>query len=60
MTDESMKAFLAQFEKSKKNIEEWPTWMQKTAFVATASLPHGVTPPESAKEDKGEPGASKS
>lgn len=39
MTDEARKAFLAQFETSKRSVEGWPEWMRESASVASASFP---------------------
>ena len=48
MNDDAVKAFLEQFETSKKNIDNWPSWMQDSAKVASASFPKShVSTPES-------------
>ncbi|WP_174524963.1 hypothetical protein [Burkholderia glumae] len=41
MENEKVDKFLAQFEASKKNVNEWPEWMRNVAKVATASFPEG-------------------
>jgi hypothetical protein len=39
MQNQKADRFLAQFEASKKNVDEWPEWMRNVAKVATASFP---------------------
>lgn len=39
MNDEPKRKFLAQFEASRKSIEQWPEWMRETAKLAYATLP---------------------
>lgn len=39
MNNDQMSRFLAQFEASKKDVAQWPTWMKDAAGVATASFP---------------------
>ena len=49
MNDESKRKFLAQFEASRKSIEQWPEWMRETAKLAYATLPRSgavCTPPQ--------------
>jgi hypothetical protein len=49
MKDESIKAFLEQFETSRKNVNEWPHWMRESAIIATASFPKSHQSIESKK-----------
>jgi hypothetical protein len=39
MNNDQMSKFLAQFEASKKEVAQWPTWMKDAAGVASASFP---------------------
>jgi len=39
MSTQAMKSFLNQFTTSRQRIDEWPSWMQDSAKVATASFP---------------------
>lgn len=39
MSDVVVQDFLAQFSASKENLTKWPSWMQESARVATASFP---------------------
>jgi len=54
MDDESVRRFLAQFEASRKNISEWPTWMQQSAVVAVASLPKSIAESQAIETSKTE------
>lgn len=33
------KAFLKQFQKSRKNVASWPKWMRDVAYMAAATFP---------------------
>lgn len=39
MNNDQVVKFLAQFEASKKEVAQWPTWMKDAANIATASFP---------------------
>jgi hypothetical protein len=39
-------AWLKQFEKSRKNVAEWPKWMRDLAYTAAATLPSRCKEPK--------------
>lgn len=39
MSEKAIQNFLEQFATSKKNVSDWPNWMQESAKIATASFP---------------------
>jgi hypothetical protein len=43
MNNDQLSRFLAQFEASKKDVAQWPTWMKDAAGVAAASFPDSKT-----------------
>jgi len=53
MEDKITSRFLAQFEKSRKNIKDWPSWMRETANLATASFPESKRGQAKAKSRHG-------
>jgi hypothetical protein len=44
MNNDQMSKFLAQFEASRREVAQWPTWMKETAGVASASFPGSKVP----------------
>ncbi|MEM5367217.1 hypothetical protein V4C53_14425 [Paraburkholderia azotifigens] len=44
MNNDQMSKFLAQFEASRKEVAQWPTWMKDAAGVASASFPESKVP----------------
>lgn len=39
MDEISLRSFFSQFAASQRNINKWPTWMQESTKVASASFP---------------------
>lgn len=39
MSKTAVQDFLAQFSASKESVTKWPSWMQESARMATASFP---------------------